>query len=129
MAHSLAWWRAVARRFSLRRRVAQARLEDTQEYPARHLIHRTLADHAELRRRAPASMPAAARYQSLLQLELRALEELERALRDHMDGAETEDALAEAHAELEQLRTEVAWCRLLLAGRRPSHPSATPVEL
>jgi hypothetical protein len=129
MTHSLAWWRAISRRFSLRRRVAQARLEDTQEYQARHLIHRTLADHAELRRRAPASMPAAARYQALLQLELRSLEELEGALRDHMGGPEAEDALAEAHAELEQLRTEVAWCHLLLAGRRPTHPSTIPVEL
>ncbi|HEU4698592.1 MAG TPA: hypothetical protein VFS40_05395 [Gemmatimonadales bacterium] len=124
MTRPLAWWHLLTRRFSRRRRAERARLDDTQEYHARHLIQRTLADQAELRRRAPASPGAAMRYRSLLKLELASLEELEQALREHMVGPEAENVLLEVNAELEQLRTEIAWCHLLLGEHRRSAAAA-----
>jgi hypothetical protein len=116
MANSLAWWwHAVAERVAETRGQADPLSASAEEYHARHLLQRTLADRADLRRRAPSSVLAAARYEMLLRLELRSLEELEQALRGRMIGTGAEDALAEAQAELAQLRTEVDWCRHLLA--------------
>jgi len=125
LAHSPGWWRALVARLrdpehagSRPRGRSSAPPPDTDEYDARHLIQRTLADKAALRRRAPVSREDAARYEALLRLELASLEELERALRGgRIGGPDAEDVLVEACAELTQLRTEIAWCRALLAER------------
>lgn len=106
-------WRVVAVRRRQKWSRAQRRALEEDEYGARQLVQRTLDAKADLRRLAPVSRNAARRYQRLLALELRSLEELERQMRA---DAEEEAAgyLAEAQAELAQLRTEVDWCRQLL---------------
>jgi hypothetical protein len=85
-----------------------------EEYAARHLIRHTLDRHAQLRRLAPLSDEAAARYGYLLSLELEALSELETMMRHASGGADLDAFLTDARHEMSQLRAEVAWCRQLL---------------
>ncbi|HET8649923.1 MAG TPA: hypothetical protein VFL95_07775 [Gemmatimonadales bacterium] len=106
-------WRVVAVRRRQKWARAQRRALEEDEYGARQLIQRTLDAKADLRRLAPVSRNAARRYQRLLALELRSLEELERQMRADAED-EAAGYLEEAQAELAQLRTEVDWCRQLL---------------
>ena len=114
---TLGGWRAVMHRVHRTWARIQRRSLEADEYGARQLVQRTLDAKADLRRRAPASRSAARRYQRLLALELASLEELERQMRDDVHEPEAEQYLAEARAELAQLRNEVAWCRRLLQRR------------
>lgn len=99
--------------------VEEALRQETEHdrYAARYLIHRTLDTKAHLRRLAPSHPRAARRYRELLALELASLERLVEIMQTSLADPEGEQALAEADAELLQLRAEVAWCDRLLRGQ------------
>lgn len=105
-----------------------------EEYAARHLIRHTLDRHAQLRRLAPVSDQAAARYGYLLSLELEALSEIEAMMRHATGGADLDAFVTDARREMSQLQAEVAWCRHLLvrhatasATRSAGAPARSPV--
>lgn len=90
-----------------------------EDYAARHSIEHTLDRKAELRRLAPTWLPAARRYHQLLTYELDGLREMVASLRAVTGGRELEECLGETAVQIEQLETELAWCRELLPRGEP----------